>query len=83
MLDLVPLVHQVAVGDPPLAVPPLEPIDVAPAERLQHHPVGIGPPLAGADVGLDVGGVRAGELDDRVGDGVHRGCVALAQRRVT
>ena len=28
---------------------------------------------------LDVGRVRAGELDHRVGDGVHRRLVALAQ----
>ena len=37
VLDLVPLVHHGAVGDLPLAVPALEAIDVAPAERLQHH----------------------------------------------
>ena len=38
VLDLVPLVHDGAVGDPPLPVPALEAVDVAAAEGLQHDP---------------------------------------------
>src|SRR5204862_6497435 len=72
-LDLVPVVHDEPVGDLPVAMAPLEAIDVPAAEGLEERTLLVPPLLVGEYLRLHGGRVGAGEVDDRVADDVHRG----------
>ena len=79
VFDLVPLVHDRPVSDPPLAVAAFEAVDVPAAERHERRAALVGAAVAGAHVTLDVGDIGRTELDPWIADRVHRGLVPLGQ----